>query len=182
MSPGSIAMLALTLAALGGAASAQTAPPATLNPAPRFLPGFIHPDLTQCQTISASRRECAVPANVGGRYMIEAVGFATSTTPDATLAMNIIVGEQVCMMQTGGKFTGRGYLHLICEVTLATDAPTKIAVNLAARNATLDATGPTMVINSLPWDGVISVRGSDAGALPKSPTATPPAPAGKTRH
>jgi len=188
MSPGSIAALALTIALggglAGGAASAQTPSPATIHP-PRFLSGFTHPDITQCQTISAARRECAVPANVGGRYLIEAAGFATSTSPDATVALNIIVGEQVCIMETGGKFTGRGYVHLICEATLATDAPIKIAANAAARNATLDPDGPKIVIRSLGWDGVVSVRGSDAGALQGStppPAASGAPPAAKSSH
>jgi hypothetical protein len=184
MPPGSIAALALAAAAVGGVASAQTAPlpassPATVYPAPRFLPGFTHPDITQCKTISAARRECLVPAKVGGRYMIEAAGFANSTSADATVAMNIIVGEQVCIMETGNKFTGRGYVHLVCEATLATDTPIKIAVNAAARNATLDANGPTVQIRNLPWDGVVSVRGSDGGPLPNAtPSATPSAKPG----
>ena len=184
MPSGYIAALALTLAAVGGAAGAQTPPAASVYPAPRFLPGFTHPDITQCKTVSATRRECAVTANVGGRYLIEAAGFATSTAPDATVAMNIIVGEQVCIMETGNKFTGRGYVHLVCEANLATDAPTKIAVNVAARNATLDADGPKILIRNLPWDGVVSVRGSDAGPLPSTtpPAASGAKPAAKPGH
>ena len=102
--------------------------------------------------------------------------------------MNIFVGEQVCIMETGNKFTGRGYLHLVCEATLATDAPIKIAVNAAARNATLDADGPKIVIRNLPWDGVVSLRGSDAGPLPSAApraartTATGAPPAAKPGH
>jgi len=166
MPPASIVALALTAVALGGAAGAQTPPPATIFPPPRFLSGFTHPNLDQCQTVSASLRECMAPANVGGRYLIEAAGFATSKGADATITMNIAVGDQVCITESRSKFTGRSYVHLICEATLATDAPTKIAVNLAGRNATLDGDGPRIVIHNLPWDGVISVRGSDAGALP----------------
>ena len=174
MGPGSTAGLALILALAAAPALAQTTGPATAA-APRFLPGLTHPDITACKVVSATRRECAVPAGVGGRYLIEALGYGSSTAPDATLAMNIIVGEQVCILQTGGKFTGRGYMHLICETTLATDAPITIAVNMAARGATLDATGPQLAIRALPWDGVVSVRGSDGGPLP-----APTPPAGKT--
>jgi len=166
----SFAVLALSFAAVAGAARAQDTASGKVYPAPRFLPGFTHPDLTNCRTINTGRRECDAPANVGGRYLIEAAGFATSTAADATVALNIIVGEQVCIMETGNKFTGRGYVHLVCEATLATDAPIKISVNLATRNATPDADGPKIVIHSLPWDGVVSVRGSDGGALP---SATP---------
>jgi len=165
---------AFAMVCLAGAAKAQTQAPATSpnTPPPRFLPGFTHPEVTDCRTVSATRRECTVPANVGGGYLVEAAGFGVSTAPDATLAMNILVGSQVCIMLTGDKFTGNGYLHEVCEATVATDAPIKIAVNLAARNATLDAGGPKLVIRPLPWDGVVSVRGSDAGALP---TVPPPA-------
>jgi len=168
--------LVLTFALAGGAAHAQAA-------SPRMLQGFTHPDITQCQTVTANRRECTVPANVGGHYLIEAAGFASSTAPDAALAMNIIVGEQVCITQAGAKFTGRGYIHLICETTLATDAPIKIAVNIGARDATPDKEGPKLVVRGMPWDGVLSVRGADGGALPSGP-ATPPAasPPAKPGH
>jgi len=176
-----IAVLAFTLmAAAGRCASAQTAP-ATAYPAPRFLPGYIHPDITQCQTVGPNRRECTVPANVGGRYLIEAVGLATATGPDPTLAMNIIVGEQVCILQTDGKFKGQYYLHLVCETTLATDSPIKIAVNLATREATLDSGGPKISIRAMPWDGVIGVRGANAGPLPTAAAKGAP-PAAKPSH
>ena len=180
MPPGSIAALVLAVAVVGGAASAQTPPPAGLYPAPRFLPGFTHPDITQCKTLNVTRRECAVPANVGGRYLIEATAFATSTAQDATIAMNIIVGEQVCITESRSKFNGRGYVHLVCEANLATDAPIRIAVNAGGHNATLDADGPQIVVHNLPWDGVISVRGSDAG--PTSPAASDPSASGKPGH
>jgi hypothetical protein len=40
-----------------------------------------------------------------------------------------------------------------------------------------------MLIRNLPWDGVVSVRGSDAGALPSAaPTAPATSPAGKPGH
>ena len=180
MRPSLFAVLAFTLAAAGGGAIAQAAPAATY-PAPRFLPGFIHPDITQCQTVGPNRRECTVPANIGGPYLIEAVGRATGAGPNATLAMNIIVGEQVCIMQTDGKFKGPYYLHLVCETTLATEAPIKIAVNLATRDATLDPGGPTISIRAMPWDGVISVRGANAGPLSTTPPTKSPAPAAKTK-
>lgn len=176
-----IAVLAFTLMAVADNAAAQTAP-ATAYPAPRFLPGYIHPDITQCQTIGPNRRECTVPANVGGRYLIEAVGLASATGPNPTLAMNIIIGEQVCIMQTDGKFKGQYYLHLVCETTLATESPIKIAVNLATRDATLDAAGPKISIRAMPWDGVISVRGANAGPLPTAPAAKGAPPAAKPSH
>jgi hypothetical protein len=180
MPPASIAALALIATALGGAANAQTAPPSTVFPPPRFLAGFTHPDINQCRTVNASLGECTAPANVGGRYLIEAAGFATSSKADALLTMNITVGDQICITENRSKFSGRGFLHLICEVTLATDAPTNIYVNLAARGATLDVQGPRIVIHNLPWDGVVSVRGSDGGPLtpsPAAPSSSPPTPA-----
>jgi hypothetical protein len=185
MRPAPVLALAFSLGLTAAAADAQTHAPAAVSassPAPRYLPGFTHPELTACQTIGPARRECAVPANVGGGYLIEAVGLGVSTGPDATLAMNILVGNQVCIMETGGKFTGNGYLHEVCETTLATDAPIKISVNLAARNATLDAGGPKVVIRPVPWDGVVSVRGSDAGALPATPAAAGAKPPPKSGH
>jgi len=178
MRPVAIVLAAFTLAAFSGAAAAQTAPTATPNSAPRFLPGFTHPNLPPCHLVNTARLQCSVPANVGGPYLIEAVGLATATSPDSILAMNIVVGRQVCVKQQGQKFTGQFYLHLVCEATLATDSPIEINVNLATQNATLDAAGPKAVISNLPWDGVISVRGADAGPLPTAappPGAKPPA-------
>ena len=178
MSPGSLAALVLALASLGGAVSAQTAPPAEA-PAPRFLTGFTHPDTIQCQTINPGRRECTVPANVAGPYLIEAAGFATSTAPDSTLVLKIFVGKRNCIMLTRSKFTGPANLHLVCEVTLATEAPVTISVNMGARNATLNADGPKVGIAALSWDGVISIRGSEGGPLATAPAAPPAAPDAK---
>ena len=181
MRPSLIAVLAFTLSAASAGANAQTSP-ASAYPAPRFLPGYTHPDITQCQTVGASRRECTVPANVGGRYLVEAVGLATGTGPNATLGMNIIIGEQVCIMQTDGKFKGQYYMHLVCETTLATESPIKIAVNLATRDATLDPGGPKISIRAMPWDGVISVRGANAGPLPTASAAKGAPPPTKPAH
>jgi hypothetical protein len=171
--------------AMAGAASAATtpaapaAPPAaTGSPPPRFLSGFSHPDLTACQTMNPSQRVCIVPAGVGGGYVIEAAGWATAAGADSALAMTITVGKQICISQTLAKFTGRRYLHAICEVTLATDAPIQIATYIQARNATPDAEGPKVVIHDMAWDGVVSVRGGDGGTLSEpAPASAPPAPA-----
>ena len=89
MPSGSIAALALSVAVLGGAASAQTPPPGSVYPAPRFLSGFTHPDITECKTISATRRECGgwFPPRSAARYLrIEAAwAVATATSPDAAV-------------------------------------------------------------------------------------------------
>jgi len=181
MRPIPVALAALILAASAGVADAATtpsapAPAATVSASPRFLSGFSHPDLTACQTLNTSQRVCDVPAGVGGSYVVEAAGWATATAADTAMAMTITVGKQICITQTLAKFTGRRYLHAICETTLATDAPIQIATYLQVRNATPDADGPKMVVHDMAWDGVVSVRGGDGGAL-SDPTAAKAAPA-----
>ena len=180
MRPVPVAIAALILTGMAGAANAATTPAAPVpaapaaSPPPRFLQGLSHPDLTACQTMNASQRVCIVPAGVGGSYVVEAAGFATSTGADTVMALDIIVGRRICITQTGAKFTGRGYLHAVCELTLATDTPLQIVVNVQARNGTLDAQGPRVLIHNVPWDGVVSIRGGDGGPLAG---AAPPAPA-----
>ncbi len=195
MRPIPVALASLILVVMAGAAGAATAPPAgppaakaaaqapTVFPPPRFLSGFSHPDLTACQTLSPAQRVCIVPANVGGSYVIETAGFANSTGTDSVLAMSIGVGNHVCVTETGTKFTGRGYLHMICETTLATDRPIQIVVNVQARNATLDPTGPVVLIRNQVWDGVVSVRGGEGGPLPTAaPAPAKPPAAAKPGH
>jgi len=158
--------MAVPAAAQAQSAQAPSAPaPAQVFPPTHAFPGYTHPALTDCQTVSPARRECTVPANVAGHYVIEAVGIFTATTADPAVGMNIMVGNQPCMQQGGGKFTGRAPLHLLCEVTVATDAPIKISVNLAAQGATLEPAGPALQITNEPWDGVISMRGSPGGPV-----------------
>ena len=172
-------------AAQGPAAQGQTPPPVQAFPATRAFPGYTHPLITSCQTTGPARRECTVPGNIAGHYVIEAVGLFTATGPNPAVGMNIVVGNQVCMQQGGSKFTGRVPLHLLCEVTFATDAPIKVVVNLAANDAALEPAGPVLQIDNEPWDGVISMRGSAGGPVqvngPPAPTApaTPAKPAAR---
>jgi hypothetical protein len=169
--------MAAPAAAQAQAAPAQPAPaPAAPFPPPRAFPGYTHPNITDCRTVSPARRECTVPAKVAGHYLIEAVGIFTATGPNPAVAINIVVGNQICMSQGGHGFTGRAPLHIVCEVTLATDAPITIAVNVAGNDATLEPTGPLMGIGNEVWDGVISARGSDGGPLPGAKPQTPPPP------
>ena len=180
-------LTAVTVAAFAAPVCAQTPPLQAASPGPQAFAGYTHPNITDCRTIGPQRRECVAPARVAGRYLVEAVGIATSTADNATESMNIVVGDQVCYAQPNAPLKGRAYIHLICQTTLLTDTPTTIAVNVAAQGGTLDPAGPQIVIHSLPWDGVISVRGANAGPIRQpaereaAPTPTPPssAPASK---
>ena len=195
LQPAALLAAAATLA-LAQASAAQTpaspapapapAAPAPTFPGPQAFTGYSHPNITECRTVGPQRRECVAPAHVAGRYLIEAVGVATASADNATESMNITVGDQVCFAQPNAPLKGRAYIHLICQTTLLTDTPTTIAVNVAAQGGTLDPAGPQMAVRSMSWDGVISVRGANAGPIqqpaaqdgspPPPPPPSPPAP------
>jgi hypothetical protein len=149
-------------------ALAQTAapsPPSFLLP--RAYAGYTQPEISGCRMVSASRRECIVPAMVAGRYLIEAAGVATATGANATQSLGIQLGARPCISTPKAPFTGKANLHLVCEATFLTDQPITVAANYAADNATMDPAGPLLVMRRLPWNGVVEAQGAIVHERPK---------------
>lgn len=158
------AALSLTLAAT--AAAAQTpvsdapAAPAAVFTEPQAYSAYSQPDITQCQTTGALERACTVPAMTAGRYAIIAAGMATSTAADATQAMQIKLGDQVCAASKAIPLSGKKGLRLVCAVNFLTDQPINVTATYSLHNATADAGGPRLGFRRLAWNGVVDSQGA----------------------
>ena len=157
----SIALMAFTLAATG--AGAQT--PAGVQPAapanftlPRAYQGYAQPEITQCTTTGALKRECVVPAMTAGRYLIVAAANATSTGANATQSLMISLNGQPCAAISPAAFTGKRGLRAACQASFLTDQPLTIAATYSVENGTADAGGPQLVLRRAPWNGVVEAR------------------------
>jgi len=154
----SIAALSLILAA--SSASVQAAAPAA--PAnftlPRAYDGYAQPEITNCTTTGALKRECVVPAMTAGRYLVVAVGKATSTGADATQTLAITLNGAPCIATKPASFTGDKSLDLACEVHFLADQPITVAAVYAVHSATPEAAGPKLVLQRLPWSGVMEAH------------------------
>lgn len=165
-----IGSLSLAFAATG--AAAQGAPPPSFD-LPHAYDGYSQPEITNCTSVGASKRECTVPAMTAGRYLIFAVGNATSTGADATQAIAITVNGQPCMAVKPTAFTGKKSLAIGCEVQFLTDKPMTIDALYSVKSATPDAGGPQLAFRRTPWNGVVEAR----GVVPRPAPAKPAAPA-----
>ncbi|MDO9473744.1 MAG: hypothetical protein Q7J28_11870 [Caulobacter sp.] len=173
-----ILLLAAAIAALGATApAAQTpaarpaAPPAVapaepLGP-PRAFIGYTQPDIgaAACRAVNASQTSCSIPAMTAGRYLIEASGTSTANAAGAVQKLGIIVGSTSCgtadRRPTPASPWPAGVaktIKLQCEVEILTDRPLVVLAVYADDKATRSATGPTLVVRRLPWDGVLSTR------------------------
>lgn len=169
-------ILAAAIATIGATAPAAQTPaarpaapaaiPAPLGP-PRAFVGYTQPDIgaSACRTINANQTACTIPAMTAGRYLIEASGTSTANAAGAVQKLGIVVGGTNCgtadrrptptsPWPTGAAKT----IKLQCEVEILTDRPLVVAAVYADDKATKAATGPTLVVKRLPWDGVLSVR------------------------
>ena len=154
-----------------GAVTAPMAQPApTAAPvfgAPRAYPGYSQPDITAaaCRTVSATQVTCTIPAMTAGRYVIHGAGASTATAATAGQAVQIQIGQRVCgkaervasAQAPWAKGTVKT-LMLDCEVNILTDRPLTVAVLYGDKDATMDPKGPTIRIERLGWDGVVSAQ------------------------
>jgi hypothetical protein len=148
------------------AAAAPASAPAPVGP-PRAFVGYTQPDIgaSACRTISPTQATCTIPAMTAGRYLIEASGTSTASAAGAVQKLGIAVGTTNCgtaerrptatnPWPVGGVKT----IQLQCEVEILTDRPLVVQAVYADDKATKAATGPTLVVKRLPWDGVLSIR------------------------
>lgn len=175
-----ILFLAAGLATLGAAApAAQTptarpaapaapaaAPAAPLGP-PRAFVGYTQPDIgaSACRMVNPTQTACTLPAMTAGRYLIEASGTSTANAAGALQKLSIVVGSTGCgtadrrPTATAPWPAGTAKtIRLQCEVEILTDRPLSVVAVYADEKATKAATGPTLVVKRLAWDGVLSVR------------------------
>ena len=161
-----IAMLSLTLAST--ASMAQTpAPTPAYFPLPHAYSGYAQPEITNCTTVGALRRDCVVPAMTAGRYAIIAVDGATATGANATQTLSISLGGAPCAVTNAVPFTANQGLEVGCEVTLLADQPITVTATYAVQNGTPEPAGPKLVFRRQPWTGVIAAR----PFVPKAPPA-----------
>ena len=80
--------LALATTAVAAQAPAQSAAPASFA-LPHAYQGYAQPEITQCVTTGALKRECVVPPMTAGRYVIVADASATSTGAEAVQSLSI---------------------------------------------------------------------------------------------
>lgn len=166
----SMATLSLALAATGVAAQApaQNAPSASFA-LPHAYQGYSQPEITQCATTGALKRDCVVPAMTAGRYVIVAGGSATSTGADATQSLSINLNGQPCTSVNSAPFTGqKGLPPVVCQVNFLTDQALTITAAYSVKNATPDPAGPRLIVRRIPWSGVLEARG---GVAPPRPAA-----------
>ncbi len=168
----SIAALSLILAATGASAQPESAAPANFT-LPRAYDGYAQPEITDCTTTGALKRECVVPAMTAGRYLVVAVGKAASTGADATQALSITLNGAPCIATKPVAFTGDKSLELACEVHFLTDQPVTVAAVYAVESATAESGGPKLVFKRLPWTGIMEAHAVQL--RPAEPAAGAPA-------
>lgn len=147
-------------------AAGPAAAPAPLGP-PRAFVGYTQPDIgaSACRTINPTQTACTIPAMTAGRYLIEASGTSTASAAGAVQKLGIVVGATNCGTADRRPTPANPWpagtaktIKLQCEVEILTDRPLVVLAVYADDKATKAATGPTLVVKRLPWDGVLSVR------------------------
>lgn len=151
----------LSAAALAGllVAGAAGAQPAQPNYAlPKAYAGYDDPEAFKCETKDATHRDCAIPAMTAGRYLIVAVGAATSSAADATQSLAVVLSGEPCFVARPTSFSGTKAMRGACEVSLLTDQPMTVSAVYRVTGGAPDAKGPQLVVRRLPWNGVVEAK------------------------
>lgn len=148
-------------------AAAPTPPPAQapLGP-PRAFPGYTQPEVgaAACRVTSQTQVMCTIPAMVAGRYLARASGTSTAQGEGAAQALVITVGGRACgrvdRRPTKESPWKAGPKTLVgdCEFVVVTDRPLQVIATYGDAKAAKDPKGPTLKIDRLPWDGVMSAN------------------------
>lgn len=145
-------------------ASAQTQPgpaAAPLGP-PRGLPGYAQPEITaaMCRNMSAAQTTCTIPGMTAGRYRVRASATGTSQGEGAAQALAIQVGSGSCGRIDNKKpwASGARTVRLDCEIVIMTDRPLPVSAIYADAKAVKDPRGPSLLIERLSWEGVLSTQ------------------------
>jgi hypothetical protein len=148
-------------------AAAPTPPPAQvpLGP-PRAFPGYTQPEVgaAACRVISQTQTMCTIPAMAAGRYLARASGTSTAQGEGAAQALVITVGGRACgrvdRRPTKENPWTAGPKTLVgdCEFVVVSDRPLQVIATYGDAKAAKDPKGPTLKIDRLPWDGVMSAN------------------------
>ncbi len=174
------ALIALATAASAVSAAAQPANPGPDQPIPG-IPGYdqtvIGPDA--CHAVNPSVAVCAVPAKTSGRYLVVAAGTSTPNGPKPAQALTVGGKTFVCAKatDTSAWTSGPRTLRVECTVTILTDEPLEIGASYQDQDATKDPKGPQIVMQRMPWPGVIDTTG--LGAQATAPPAGGETPSSK---
>lgn len=151
------------------AARPPAPPPAPLGP-PRAFVGYTQPEVgaAACRVVSRTQTICTIPAMTAGRYVATATVTSTATAAAATApggagqALVLQLGEKGCgradqrSTKESPWTSGARTLAAVCEFTVVTDRPIQVIAVSGEANATSDPKGPTLKVERLPWDGVLS--------------------------
>lgn len=145
-------------------AAAPAAPTAPLGP-PRAFQGYAQPDITPtyCRVTNPGLTTCTIPAMTAGRYLVKASGTSTATGAGAVQQLTVVVGNRVCGPATRQPSAqtpwsqGAKTIRLNCEVLVLTDRPLSVSAVYADEKATKSPTGPSLVLERLPWEGVLDL-------------------------
>ena len=154
-----VALIALATAAAAASATAQPANPAPDVPMPG-LTGYDHPKIGEdaCKVVNPSLAQCTIPAKSAGQYV--AIASGTSTAKGAGAAQRLTIGGQgwQCspVTNTAKWSTGSRTFTVACMIQVLTDQPLVVAVRYDDNNADKDSKGPTLVLRTVPWTGVLS--------------------------
>ena len=111
-----------------------------------------------CKNVSTSVTQCTFPAKSAGQYLVIASG--TSTAKGAGAAQRLTIGGEgwACnpVSNTGKWASGPRTFTVACMIQILSDRPLRVAVRYDDQNATKDPKGPTLVVKTVPWDGVLS--------------------------
>lgn len=146
-----------------GAPTPPAAPAAPLGP-PRAFPGYTQPEVgaAACRVISQTQVMCTIPAMAAGRYLARASGTSTAQGEGAAQALVITVGGRACgrvdRRPTKENPWTAGPKTLVgdCEFVVVSDRPLQVVATYGDAKATKDPKGPSLKIDRLPWDGVMS--------------------------
>jgi hypothetical protein len=130
---------------------------------PRAFPGYGQPEIitaTACRAVTQAQTTCTIPPMTAGRYRARATGTSTSQGEGAVQALSIQIGTRTC-----GRIdnktpwpSGPRTVRLDCEMAVLTDQALAVTVNYADAKAAKDPRGPTLVLERLPWDGVLEAQ------------------------
>lgn len=136
-------------------------PAAPLGP-PRGFAGYAQPEVggAMCRNIGPSQSTCNIPAMTAGRYRIRAAATSTSQGEGAVQALSIQVGSRSCgrIDNKNPWPSGARTVRLDCEILVMTDRPLAVSALYADARATKDPRGPSIAVERLPWDGVLSTQ------------------------
>lgn len=143
-------------------AAAPAGPSAAQLGPPRGFPLYSQPEVPSqlCRNISVTQTACTIPPMTAGRYRARATATSTSQGDGAVQALAIQVGSRNCgrIDNKTPWASGARTVRLDCEIVVMTDRPLVVTAQYADAKATKDPRGPTLMLERLPWDGVLSAQ------------------------